>query len=55
MQGLEKILEEMQEVKEILISPQNIDCFGDPCKENDCFACVVSKCRVEMGNLNENI
>lgn len=44
MQELDKILEEMQEVKEIMLSPQNIDCFGDPCKENDCCACVINKC-----------
>lgn len=44
MQEVEKILEEMQEVKEIMLSPQNIDCFGDPCKENDCCACVINKC-----------
>lgn len=44
MSGLEKILEEMQEVKEIMLSPQNIDCFGEPCRENDCLACVVNKC-----------
>ena len=44
MQELEKILEEMQEVKEIMLSPQNIDCFGEPCKENDCCACVINKC-----------
>ena len=44
MQELEKILEEMQVVKEIMLSPKNIDCFGEPCKENDCLACVVNKC-----------
>ena len=41
---LEKILEEMQEVKDIMLSPQNVDCFGEPCKESDCCACVVNKC-----------
>ena len=44
MQELEKIIQEMQEVKEIMLSPKNIDCFGEPCKENDCLACVVNKC-----------
>lgn len=44
MQELEKILEEMQSIKEIMLSPTNIDCFGEPCKENDCCACVVNKC-----------
>ena len=44
MTELKKILEEMQEVKEIMLSPQNIDCFGEPCRENDCLACVVNKC-----------
>ena len=44
MTELKKILEEMQEVKEIMLSPQNIDCFGEPCGENDCLACVVNKC-----------
>lgn len=44
MQELEKILEEMQSVKEIMLSPTNRDCFGEPCKESDCCACVVNKC-----------
>lgn len=44
MQKLEKILEEMQSVKEIMLSPTNRDCFGEPCKESDCCACVVNKC-----------
>lgn len=44
MAELEKILDEMQEVKEIMLSPQNIDCFGEPRRENDCLACVVNKC-----------
>lgn len=44
MQELEKILEEMQAVKDIMLSPENKDCFGEPCKENDCCACAVNKC-----------
>ena len=44
MRELEKILEEMQEVKEIMLSPKNIDCFGEECRGNDCLACVVNKC-----------
>lgn len=44
MQELEKILEEIQKVKEIMLSPTNVDCFGEPCRENDCLACVVNKC-----------
>lgn len=44
MEGLGKILDEMQTIKEIMLSPKNIDCFNEPCKENDCLACVVNKC-----------
>ena len=44
MQELEKILAEMNNIKEIMLSPQNIDCFGETCKENDCLICVVNKC-----------
>ena len=44
MQELEKIIQEMQKIKEIMLSPANVDCFGEPCKENDCLACVVNKC-----------
>ena len=29
MQGLEKIPKEMQKIKEIMLSPANVDCFGD--------------------------
>ena len=44
MQESEKIIQEMQKIKEIMLSPANVDCFGEPCKENDCLACVVNKC-----------
>lgn len=44
MQELEKIIQEMQKIKEIMLSPANVDCFGEPCKGNDCIACVVNKC-----------
>lgn len=44
MQELEKIIQEMQKIKEIMLSPANVDCFGEPCKENDCLACVVNNC-----------
>ena len=44
MQELEKILEEMQKIKDIMLSPANMDCFGEPCKENDCLVCVLNKC-----------
>lgn len=50
MNELEKILEEMQAIKEIMLSPKNIDCFGEPCKENDCLACVVNKCMEILEN-----
>lgn len=39
-----KILTEMQEVKEIVLSPKDGDCFGVPCDGDDCLLCVVDKC-----------
>lgn len=44
MQVLEEILEEMQAIKDIMLSPENKDCFGKPCSESDCCACVVNEC-----------
>lgn len=39
-----KILLEMQEAKEIVLSPKGGDCFGEPCDGDDCLLCVVDKC-----------
>lgn len=39
----EKVIEELKKCKKIMLSPANIDCFGEPCRENDCMACVFEK------------
>lgn len=39
----EKVMEELDECKQIMLSPTNKDCFGEECRENDCLACVFNK------------
>lgn len=34
----------MQEVKDVVLSPKDGDCFGVPCDGDDCLLCVVDKC-----------
>lgn len=38
-----KVIDELKECKKIMLSPVNIDCFGEECKENDCTACAFRK------------
>ena len=36
----EKIIEKLEACKDIMLSPNNSDCFGEECKYNDCMVCV---------------
>lgn len=38
-----KVVERLKEVKKIMSSPVNIDCFGEECKASDCTVCLISK------------
>lgn len=39
----EKVIEELDKCKQIMLSPASKDCFGEECRENDCMACVFNK------------
>ena len=39
----EKIIEELEECKDIMISPKVSDCFEEECKYNDCTVCAFAK------------
>ena len=39
----EKVIEELDKCKQIMLSPASKDCFGEECRENDCMACVCHK------------
>ena len=38
-----KVMEELDECKQIMLSPTSKDCFGEECRENDCLSCVFNK------------
>lgn len=38
-----KVIKDLDECRKLMLSPVNEDCFGEPCKENDCTACVLAK------------
>ena len=39
----ENIIEKLEACKDIMLSPNNSDCFGEECKYNDCMVCVFAK------------
>lgn len=49
----EKVIEELDECRKIMLSPASKDCFGEECRENDCTACVFNKAKeiVEKGGI----
>lgn len=52
---MQDIVEILEEIKKIMLSPKNVDCFGEPCTENDCMACVINKAIEivkEVGGMN---
>lgn len=53
---MQDIVERLEEIKKIMLSPKNVDCFGEPCTENDCMACVINKAIdivEEAGGMND--
>ena len=50
----DKVVEVLDECRKIMLSPTNIDCFGEPCKESDCLACMFNKAIeiVEKGGID---
>lgn len=51
----EKVMEELNNCRKIMLSPTSKDCFGEECKENDCLACVFNKAMevIEKGGIEE--
>lgn len=43
MQVLEKILEEIEEMRDIMESTVAMDCFGKDCEHDDCTVCVCER------------
>lgn len=39
----EKMIEELEKCRQIMLSPASEDCFGEECRENNCMACVFNK------------
>lgn len=40
---VDAVCDELEKMKEIMLSPINIDCFGDTCRESDCMACILNR------------
>ena len=40
---VDKIVEQLEAVKEIMTSPIDQDCFGEECKASDCTVCLTCK------------
>ncbi len=52
---VDAVCDELEKMKEIMLSPINIDCFGDTCREADCMACILNRAIeiVRNGGKNE--
>ncbi len=40
---VEKVVKQLKECRDIMLSPTTQDCFGEECKYSDCYACVFDK------------
>lgn len=40
---LDKVVEQLEEIKEIMTSGVSEDCFGEECKVSDCTVCLIIK------------
>ena len=40
---VDKVVEQLEEVKKIMTSPATEDCFGEECRASDCTICLISK------------
>lgn len=43
VRDVDAVCYELEKMKEIMLSPINIDCFGDTCRESDCMARVLNR------------
>lgn len=40
---VDKVVEQLKEVKKIMSSPVTVDCFGEECRASDCTVCLIRK------------
>lgn len=40
---VDKVVEQLESCRDIMLSPTNKNCFGEKCKHSDCMACVFEK------------
>lgn len=40
---VDKVVEHLEEIKEVMTSPASKDCFGDECEYQDCTVCIISR------------
>lgn len=40
---VDKVLDQLEEVKKIMTSPVTKDCFAEECRASDCTVCLISK------------
>lgn len=51
--NVDKVVEQLEEYKVIMLSPTTMDCFGKECEHNDCLVCVFEKAiKVVKGGKN---
>ena len=52
---LNKIMEQLNKVKEIMESPVSQDCFEEECEESDCMICLINKAiKIVKGGIYDN-
>ena len=52
---VDKVVEQLEECKRIMLSPVNRDCYGEECKVEDCLVCTFEKAIeiAKAGGVNE--
>lgn len=40
---VDKVVEQLEEIKEVMTSPVSTDCFGGECEYQDCTVCIISR------------
>ena len=52
---LDKVMNHLNKIKEIMKSPVSKDCFGEECEESDCMICLINKAiKIVKGGINGN-
>lgn len=50
---VDKVIEQLEKCKAIMLSPTTMDCFGKECEHNDCLVCVFEKAiEIVKGGIN---